>query len=122
MSPPSVLRLRAPRPAQRVTDGGDEALRLLEDREADVGGESGTEPEHAHLALAHALVTQPQFDHVLQQPRNRDRLDQLDLPVDELVERLAVDPILHVSSSLLVYTNPNEMRTTQRRPASAPEG
>jgi hypothetical protein len=43
-------------------------------------------------------MAQPQLDHIPQQARDRHRLDQLDLPADELVQCLAVDPVFHRSS------------------------
>ena len=60
------------------------------------------EPERAHLLAIDALVPQPELDDVGEQLRDRERLDELDLPGDELVEGLAVYSVLHCSSFLLI--------------------
>ncbi len=78
--------------------GDDEALRLLENREADMRRESGAEPERVHLLAADALVPQPELDHVREQSWDRERLDELDLTADELVEGFAVDSVVQCSS------------------------
>ena len=74
---------------------------LLVDREADMGCQSRAEPERPDLVLARAFVPS-HLDDVGQQLRNRDGFDKLDLTADEVVERLAVDPVLNASSLPLV--------------------
>jgi hypothetical protein len=64
--------------------------------------EPRAEPQRAHLVATDALMTQPQFDHVRQQLRNRACLDEFDLPRHERRQRLAVDPVFHCSSFSLI--------------------
>ena len=76
--------------------GGDEALRLLEDRQPDVGRKPRAEPERLHLVADDALVAEAKLDDVVEQLRDRRRLHERDLARDELGERLPVDPVVHL--------------------------
>ena len=99
-------------------DGDNEALRLFEDREPDMRREPCAEPEGVHLVTARALVTQPELDHVREQLRNRASLDEVNLPLDERGQRLAVDPGADPSSFPLIYINSAGMPTRSASAAS----
>ena len=84
--------------------------------------QSRAEPKRPYLVAADALVPKPQLDHVREQPWNRSGLDDLHLSRHELRQRLAVDPVLHLSSLRLIYINSGGTRRRARARRRSPTG
>ena len=81
---------------------GDEALRVPENRESDMGGETRTEPERPQFIRAGRRVMETGSGHVRELLRNLGTLDQFDLAGDEVDESLDVDPALRSPSFALL--------------------
>jgi hypothetical protein len=61
-------------------------------------------------------VTEAEFRYLREQWGHCARLDEIDLPCDELGQRFAVDPVLRFSSLRFTSVNPEEVPTRRLAP------